>query len=131
MKTSASFVVILINNMVCATTRLDNTIGLPGGLTEVNETPIQTALREAEEEGWEIDLTNDPKIIHLLTDIVNDRVISWILIDSTAEIKEDYLEKSRGIKPILVSIDEIKKSGRGNDLAMDLAIRVLKTIKQK
>lgn len=131
MKTSASFVVILINNMVCATTRLDNTIGLPGGLTEVNETPIQTALREAEEEGWEIDLANDPKIIHLLTDIVNDRVISWILIDSTAEIKEDYLEKSRGIKPILVSIDEIKKSGRGNDLAMDLAIRVLKTIKQK
>lgn len=131
MKTSASFVVILINNMVCATTRLDNTIGLPGGLTEVNETPIQTALREAEEEGWEIDLTNDPKIIHLLTDIVNDRVISWILIDSTAEIKEDYLEKSRGIKPILVSIDEIKKSGRGNDLAIDLAIRVLKTIKQK
>lgn len=131
MKTSASFVVILINNMVCATTRLDNTIGLPGGLTEVNETPIQTALREAEEEGWEIDLTNDPKIIHLLTDIVNDRVISWILIDSNAEIKEDYLEKSRGIKPILVSIDEIKKSGRGNDLAMDLAIRVLKTIKQK
>jgi 8-oxo-dGTP pyrophosphatase MutT (NUDIX family) len=131
MKTSASFVVILINNMVCATTRLDNTIGLPGGLTEVNETPIQTALREAEEEGWEIDLAKDSKIIHLLTDIVNDRVISWILIDSNAEIKEDYLEKSRGIKPILVSIDEIKKSGRGNDLAIDLAIRVLKTIKQK
>lgn len=131
MKTSASFVIILINNMVCATTRLDNTIGLPGGLTEVNETPIQTALREAGEEGWQIDLSNNPKIIHLLTDIVNDRVVSWILIDSTAEIKENYLEKSRGIEPILVSIDEIKNSGRGNDLAIELAIRVLKTIKQK
>jgi hypothetical protein len=131
MKTSASFVIILINNMVCATTRLDNTIGLPGGLTEVNETPIQTALREAGEEGWKIDLSNNPKIIHLLTDIVNDRVVSWILIDSTAEIKENYLEKSRGIEPILVSIDEIKNSGRGNDLAIELAVRVLKTIKQK
>jgi len=129
MKTSASFVVIIQDKQVCATTRSDNTIGLPGGLTEPGETPIQTALREAAEEGWDIDLSNDPKIIHLLTDIVNERIVSWIFIDTTAKPKETYLEMNTYVKPIFVSIDDIKNSGRGNDLAIDLAQKILNVMK--
>jgi ADP-ribose pyrophosphatase YjhB (NUDIX family) len=131
MKTPASFSVIIVDNKVCATTRDDGTIGLPGGLMENSETVIETCLRESEEEGWEINLKRNTQIIPFLTDIVDDRLITWVLFNTDAKAKVDYLEKERGILPILVDIEEIKNSGKGNSFAIELAIKLLNNINNK
>ena len=130
MKTSASFAVIIMDDKVCATTRDDGTIGLPGGKKDYNESPLETALRESEEEGWDIDPINpETDSIPFLTNIVNGRLVTWVLINAKAKPKSEYLEKERGILPIFVTIDEIKNSGRGNDIAIPLAIELLNHMK--
>ena len=131
MKISASFAVIIMGDKVCATTRDDGTIGLPGGKKDHNETPIETALRESEEEGWNVSLYPGKEPIPFLTSVVNERLVTWVLIQGEAIPKKEYAEKERGILPILVSIDEIKNSSRGNDIAIPIAIELLNHLNAK
>jgi hypothetical protein len=131
MKVSASFAVIIMGDKVCATTRDDGTIGLPGGKKDHNETPIETALRESEEEGWNVSLYPGKEPIPFLTSVVNERLVTWVLIQGEATPKKEYAEKERGILPILVSIDEIKNSSRGNDIAIPIAIELLNHLNAK
>lgn len=111
----ASFVVVkLPNGKIAATTRpyeksKNHKIGLPGGKIEDNETSLEAAYRESEEEGWNVKID---KII--ASKIINGKPIVWYL-GSSAKKLDDYKEQNRGIKPIEVSIKDISSSGYGND----------------
>ena len=122
MKEPAVFAVVFIDGKVCTTTRLDGTIGLPGGKQEIGELPIGTALRESEEEGWKF--TNLQFQNQFLTQIVNDRLVTWIYIECDIVKLDDHKEKHRGIMPILCTPEELIESGRGNKLAMELALNI-------
>ncbi len=126
MQIFASFVLIIKDGMVCATTREDGRIGLPGGKCEPYEFPYQTAIREAAEEGWLID--RDEIGVPLLIQLVEGRPVAWFLFKSDVRVTKlkDHQESTRGINPILVPIEEFRTSGFGNDIALDLAIPLLK-----
>lgn len=123
-KEPASFAVIFKDGKICATTRIDGTIGLPGGKLDLGEEIDEAAFRESEEEGWKI---VDGYGIPFLQMVVNDRVVSWVLIIAKDAIQlEEYKEKHRGIKPILVDIEEIVASGKGNAIAIPIAVELVK-----
>jgi 8-oxo-dGTP pyrophosphatase MutT (NUDIX family) len=123
-KEPASFTVIFKDGKICATTRVDGTIGLPGGKLDGFEDILEAAFRETEEEGWKI---IDGYGIPFLQMVVNDRVVSWVLVIAKEVVQlEDYKEKHRGIKPILVDIEEMIASGRGNTLAIPIALDLIK-----
>lgn len=111
----ASFVVVkLPNGKIASTTRpyeksKKHKIGLPGGKVEKNETPLEAAYRESEEEGWKVKID---KII--ASKIIHGKPIVWY-VGTSAEKLDDYKEKDRGIDPIEVSIEDISSSGYGND----------------
>jgi ADP-ribose pyrophosphatase YjhB (NUDIX family) len=122
MKEPAVFAVVFVNGKICATTREDGTIGLPGGKREINECHLETAVREAKEEGWEF-----TKILYhhsFLTQVINDRLVTWVYIEADAKMLTDHKEKHRGIIPILSTMKEIIESGRGNKLAMELSVNI-------
>jgi len=117
----ASFVVVkLPDGKIACTTRpyeknKKNKIGLPGGKVEKNETPLEAAYRESEEEGWKINK------IHNIIASKNIKGKSIVWFDGDNAKKMDiYKEKNRGIKPIECSIDEISSSGRGNDFIKNM-----------
>jgi 8-oxo-dGTP pyrophosphatase MutT (NUDIX family) len=122
----ASFAVIVKNGMICATTREDGRIGLPGGKCDDSEDPILTCIREAEEEGWGFHSIGDDPLLYLVQPF-DGKLIAWVLFDESAEVEKltDHKEKHRGIEPILVSFEEIKNSGFGNQLAIELAERII------
>ena len=129
----ASFAVIVKDGMICATTREDGRIGLPGGKCDIGEDPILTCIREAEEEGWGFHSIGDDPLLYLIQPF-DGKLISWILFneDAVVEKLENHKEKHRGIGPILVSFEEIKNSGFGNQLAIELAERIInKDVKRK
>jgi hypothetical protein len=116
----AAFVVIkLPNNKIAATTRPyekseNKKIGLPGGKVEKNEKPIDAAYRESEEEGWKVSKIG--KII--ASKMVNDNPIVYFE-GFGAEKLEEYKEMNNDIEPIEVTIEEISKTGYGNDFILN------------
>lgn len=124
-KVPASFAVIFIDGYICGTTRTDGTIGLPGGKCDPGETPVETAIRESYEEGWRIG-TN--KLVPYITQDVNGREVTWVLVQGPAHMLTEWKEKHRGIKPILVPIQEMIDSGRGNEKAIKLALEIRDSI---
>lgn len=126
MNVFASFAVIFKDGMVCATTREDGRIGLPGGKRNIGEDPILTCIRESEEEGWGFRSISENPLLYLIQP-VDGKLIAWVLFNQDAEVEkiENNKEKHRGIGPILVTFDEIKNSGFGNRLAIDLAEQII------
>ena len=112
MRTFAAFILCqTARNAVCATTRDDGRIGLPGGKVDGDESPVQAAIREAREEGWAVDGV-DSTPIHRA--IVDGKPVVWFRATSAARLA-DYKEKARGIRPVIVTVDTIRRSGFGND----------------
>lgn len=126
MEVFASFAVIIKDGMICATTREDGRIGLPGGKCNIGESPLLTCIRESEEEGWGFHSIGENPLLYLIQP-VDGKLISWVLFNEDAEVEmiENNKEKHRGIGPILVSFDEIKNSGFGNRLAIELAEQII------
>ena len=127
-KTPASFAVIFIGDKICGTTRTDGTIGLPGGKSDPNENSIETALRESEEEGWKIHST---EMIPYITQDVDGREVTWVLVKGRVEMLSNHKEKHRGIMPILVPIQEMIDSGRGNENAISLGLELYNQLIRK
>ena len=128
MEIFASFAVIFKDGMVCATTREDGSIGLPGGKRNIGEDPIVTCIRESEEEGWSFQSISENPLLYLIQPL-DGKLISWVLFKDTSVVErlENHKEKHRGICPILVSFDEIKNSGFGNRLAIELAETIIQS----
>ena len=122
MKQPAAFAVVFIDGKICATTREDGTIGLPGGKLDDWESPIDAAYRESREEGWDIP---DSDATVFLKMVYDDRLVTWILMvprEGQAVQLEDYKEKHRGIRPILVTPEELIASKKGNATAIPIAV---------
>lgn len=116
LKPFAVFVLSIVHSGgYAATTRSADTgelgkIGLPGGKVDAGENPLEAAYRESREEGWEMFNINPNPI---QKKYVDGKLVWWYKATS-ARILSDFKEKGR-IKPIMVSKDEILKSGFGND----------------
>jgi hypothetical protein len=111
MSVFAVFVVVRVGNGYAATTRTDGRIGLPGGKIDPGEQPLEAAKRESYEEGWNIDsIDAEPK--HKA--YVDGKEVWWFIGNGGSALTE-YKEKYRGIKPIIVSIDDLIASGYGNE----------------
>lgn len=107
----AVFAVAKVGDKFCATTRLDGSIGLPGGKVEENDNNIfETCIRESREEGWDLDTTGE--ILQLTT--VHGKLVAWLKCYRTSKLR-DYKEKNRGISPILASAEELNNPGMKND----------------
>lgn len=111
MKTFASFVVAWIDDKLCGTTREDGTYGLPGGKLEDGESPQDAAIRESREEGWEVELICNEEIS---TQVVDGKQVQWFAARVLRPL-ENYKESKRGIRPILLTRQEVIESGMGND----------------
>jgi len=97
-----------------ATTRPTNSkgsekIGLPGGKLDDGETALEALLRECNEEGWQVDITNS-KLVH--TNNVNGKLIQWYTVRVIKQLK-NFKEKGR-IFPIVCSKEQVLRSGFGN-----------------
>lgn len=113
----AVFVVARTTDGIAATTREDGRIGLPGGVVEHGEIPIDAAKREAYEEGWSLGGI-DPEPIH--KDYVDGRMVWWYMGRNPMPL-ESWMEQHRGITPISVSVSDIAASGFGNEFISDIA----------
>ena len=126
-KVPAVFAVIIIDDKICGTTRTDGTIGLPGGKADPGETVIETVIRESYEEGWDI---SKAKLIPYNRQNFADRDVTWVYVDGPVTMVKDHKEKHRGILPILVPIQEMIDSGRGNPEALKEAMERFKNKNQ-
>lgn len=111
-KPFAVFLVSKIGNQFCATTRTDGTLGLAGGKIDQGETPQQALLREASEEGWK--LPDDVQLTLIHQQLVDNHLCLWFQSDKTPVQLTSYKEMKRGIKPILISHQQLIDSGMGN-----------------
>jgi 8-oxo-dGTP pyrophosphatase MutT (NUDIX family) len=115
----AAFVIAPTNGGIAATTRAADRgeagrIGLPGGKVESGETPLQAAIREAAEEGWEVVRPNPtPVQVMISPDFAPGYVIYWY-VAARARRLDQYKEAGR-IAPIVVGADDVIRSGYGND----------------
>lgn len=80
--------------------------GLPGGKVEPDETPLDAALRESTEEGWEFGQI-DKMPFHV--DIVEGKIIYWYKA-LNPKMLFNYKEKGR-IENIYVTLDKLKHLG--------------------
>lgn len=117
----AAFVVVkLPDGKIAATTRPyekseQKKIGLPGGKVEKNESPIDAAYRESEEEGWKV--SKITKII--ASKMVDGRPIVYYEGINAKKLKT-YKEKNNNIIPISVSVEKISQTGYGNSFIKDM-----------
>jgi len=98
---------------VAATTRAadrgeSGKIGLPGGKVDPGENPKDAAQRESHEEGWDITVGD---VIHKA--LVDGNMVWWYSGQNPKQLSS-YKEKNR-IKNVWSNIDQISKSGYGND----------------
>lgn len=98
-------------SLFASTTRLDGTVGLPGGKVEKGESPFAAAFREAQEEGWLLSpIGKNPVQIRE----VDGKLVAWFPGIVVCAL-ENYKEKERGIRPVLLTSEEIVASGMGNE----------------
>ena len=109
----AVFVLAKVGTQYAATTRDDGRIGLPGGKVDPGESPETAALREATEEGWSFPTNTQLSLIH--SQDVEGRPVSWYLANTVPSALTDYKEKYRGIRPILITEQQLRQSGFGNE----------------
>lgn len=116
----AVFVVVEISKgKFAATTRAKDKInsdegvmyGFPGGKVDNNESPIDAAIRESEEEGWQItDIDSKP----FYKQIVQKKVIWWYKAKNSKKL-DKFKEKDRIIP---IEIEKDKLIGFGNENAI-------------
>jgi 8-oxo-dGTP pyrophosphatase MutT (NUDIX family) len=115
----AAFILAPTHGGIAATTRAADRgeagrIGLPGGKVESGETPLQAAIREAREEGWEITRPHpEPVQVMISPEFAPGYIIYWYVAGKARRLDE-YKEQGR-ITPIVVRPDDIVRSGYGND----------------
>jgi len=102
------------STFLCATTRPDGTIGLPGGKVDDGEMPYAAVIREAREEGWELNLLNFQPI-HVAQ--VDGKPVAWFDCKPVCGL-QFYKEKHRGITPIIVAPVDLSP-GFGNEFLID------------
>lgn len=90
-------------------------IGLPGGKVDKGETPIAAAVREAAEEGWDLEIPADDRPIHQA--IVEGQLVWWFAAYKPQK-RDSWKESHRGIRPELASIDAVVASGYGNEFLL-------------
>ncbi len=120
-KPYAVFVIALKDGLIAATTRpydKISKIGLPGGKVDFGESPIEAVNRECQEEGWNIVIKEGLLPFHY--QYVDGRMINWYLSINEPILLDEYKEKSTGIIPVLVEIEELAKSGYGNKCLLKL-----------
>jgi ADP-ribose pyrophosphatase YjhB (NUDIX family) len=110
MEVFAAFAVaILPNGRIAGTTRPGGGVGLPGGKVEPGENPVQAAVREAAEEGW-----NVGGFVHAVNDkLVDGKLVMWFSFER-AERRAEWKERGR-VEPVELTLDELANSGMGND----------------
>jgi len=89
---------------------VESIYGLPGGKVDPGETPLQTVLREAVEEGWDPEDV-DPEPIHKAMDLPGFKFKNapvWWYRARSAKMRDDYKERDR-LKPLLLSIADLKR----------------------
>jgi guanylate kinase len=109
----AVFIVGKVGDKYAATTRDDGRIGLPGGKVDAGESGKVAVMREATEEGWRFPKETNLTLIHQQD--VEGKPIDWYMADTTPSKLSEYKEKHRGIKPILITEEELRNSGFGNE----------------
>ena len=109
----AVFIVGKVGDKYAATTRDDGRIGLPGGKVDAGESGKVAVMREATEEGWSFPKETNLTLIHQQD--VEGKPIDWYMADTTPSKLSEYKEKHRGIKPILITEEELRNSGFGNE----------------
>lgn len=109
---------------LCATTRAADRgergrIGLPGGKVDPGEDPAHAALREAAEEGWQVNCDpDDLALVHLAK--VDGRLVAWYEVPPGVKgvRKAKFKEKGR-IRPVTAPRWKIAASGYGNEFLDD------------
>jgi guanylate kinase len=109
----AVFIVGKVGDKYAATTRDDGRIGLPGGKVDAGESGKVAVMREATEEGWSFPKETNLTLIHQQD--VEGNPIDWYMADTTPSKLSEYKEKHRGIKPILITEEELRNSRFGNE----------------
>jgi len=109
----AVFILGKIGSKFCATTREDGRIGLPGGKLDLGETPENAALRESEEEGWLFPKDTLLNLIHKQN--IDNKLVFWYKANKSPKKLNEYKEKYRKILPILITKNQLKNSGFGNE----------------
>lgn len=103
MKPFAVFAISFRDNLLCATTREDGSVGLAGGKVDQGEMPEVAVLREAEEEGF---LLSNP--IFYRSAMVEGKLVAWYFCDFVAKL-DSYKEAYRGIKNVFLPVEEVAK----------------------
>ncbi len=111
----AAFILVKVNGGYAATTRAkdrgeEGKVGLPGGKIDKGENPIEAAIRESKEEGWEIKGVY-PEIFH--QQLVDGKLVWWFRAQS-ANMLSNFKEKGR-IIPIIITREQLLNSGYGNE----------------
>lgn len=101
-------------DLVAATTRVGSKqLGFPGGKVDPGEEPWQAAYREAQEEGFEVQLLSKTPI-HIQN--VDGRPVAWFAATMLSQLPS-FKEQGR-IHPKLVTLDLMATTGMGNARAL-------------
>lgn len=119
-KCYAAFAVVrLPNGMIWGTTRDGKDlgkIGLPGGkVDETDADPEAAVVREACEEG--LKLIGRGKLLREIQ-YLNKGTLCWYEFKSAIPLS-DYKEKTRGLKPVKITIEELASYGYDNEFLME------------